>query len=143
LPRKGISALRHTHETKIPAQRGLGGWGGRTSPDVETELPQDPIADLTRLATQGEGPHLEYKQQLPDTREEKRRVFKTVVAFANGHGGTIVFGSGDGGEPIGLTEKPPEARRRLCDLLRDLVTPSPETRISDHRLEDEQSACRG
>jgi Putative DNA-binding domain len=115
--------------------RALRGWGGRTSPDVEAELPQDPIADLTRLATQGEGPHLEYKLKLPDNRDEKRTVFKTVVAFANGVGGTLLFGVGDGGELHGLTDKLPEARRRLNDLLRDLVTPSPATRISAHRLE--------
>lgn len=115
--------------------RALTGWGGHTSPDVETELPQDPIADLSRLATQGEGPHLEYKQKLPDTREEKRTVFKTVVAFANSEGGTVLFGVGDGGELAGLAGKPPELRSRLTDLLRDLVTPSPHTRISTHRLE--------
>ena len=115
--------------------RSLGGWGGQRSPDVETELPQDPIADLSRLAAQGEGAHLEYKEKLPDTQGEKRNVFKTVVAFANGDGGTVLFGIGDGGERCGLKDRLPEARRRLNDLLRDLVTPSPQAHIAAHRLD--------
>ncbi|WAX55129.1 ATP-binding protein [Jatrophihabitans cynanchi] len=117
--------------------RALSGWGGRISPDVENdEFPKDPLADLTRLAAQGEGQDLEYKAKLPDTAEEKRTVFKTVVAFANGDGGTVLFGVADGdGALVGIADKMPVARRRLTDLLRDLVTPSPRTRISAHRLE--------
>lgn len=117
--------------------RALSGWGGRTSPDVENEeLPKDPVAELTRLATQGEGQYLEYKSKLPETPEEKRTVFKTVVAFANGDGGTVLFGVADeGGAIVGLHDKVPASRRRLTDLLRDLVTPSPPARISTHRLE--------
>lgn len=115
--------------------RSLGGWGGHQSPDVETELPQDPIADLSGMVTQGEGVHLEYKQKLPDRPGEKRNVFKTVVAFATGDGGTMLFGIGDGGELQGLEDRSPEARRRVTDLLRDVVTPTPKVRIEVRQLE--------
>ena len=110
-------------------------WEGNRIPNVETELPRDPIAELSLLAAQGEGPHLEYKEKLPDSRDEKRHVFKTVVAFANGDGGTLLFGIGDGGELRGVKDKLPEGRRRLNDLLRDLVDPSPPVRIEAHRLD--------
>jgi hypothetical protein len=110
-------------------------WEGRRIRNVETELPRDPIAELSLLAAQGEGPHLEYKEKLPDSRDEKRHVFKTVVAFANGDGGTLLFGIGDGGDLRGVEDKLPEGRRRLNDLLRDLVDPSPSVRIEAHRLE--------
>jgi hypothetical protein len=110
-------------------------WEGTRIPNVETELPRDPVAELSLLAAQGEGPHLEYKEKLPDSREEKRNVFKTVVAFANGDGGTVLFGIGDGGELIGISGNLPEVRRRLNDLLRDLVDPAPRARIDAHRLE--------
>jgi hypothetical protein len=33
-------------------------WEGSRIPNVETELPRDPIAELSLLAAQGEGPHL-------------------------------------------------------------------------------------
>jgi len=110
-------------------------WEGNRIPNVETELPRDPIAELSLLAAQGEGPHLEYKEKLPDSRDEKRHVFKTVVAFANGDGGTLLFGVGDGGELRGVKDKLPEGRRRLNDLLRDLVDPSPQVRIEAHQLD--------
>jgi hypothetical protein len=110
-------------------------WEGSRIRNVETELPRDPIAELSLLAAQGEGPHLEYKERLPDSRDEKRHVFKTVVAFANGDGGTLLFGIGDGGELRGVEDKLPEGRRRLNDLLRDLVDPSPSVRIQAHRLD--------
>jgi hypothetical protein len=113
--------------------RPLNNWGGHTSSDIEVQLPNDPGADISRLATQGEGLHLEYKAKLPDTRDEKRHVFKTVVAFANGAGGKLIFGVEDDGGVCGLPGKLPEARSRLNDLLRDLVTPSLDARIEGHR----------
>ena len=80
--------------------------------------------------TQGEGLNLEYKEKLPDTNSEKRKVFKTVVAFANGGGGTIVFGVEDETHEVkGLSGTPAIERRRLNDFVRDLVTPSPRVRI--------------
>jgi hypothetical protein len=115
--------------------RSLGYWGGYRSPDVENDLPHDPIADLTSLASQGEGPALEYKQKLPDTAREKRTVFKTITAFANGSGGIVVFGIDDDNNICGVSGDPPEQCRRLTDMLRDLITPTPDTRIDTYRLE--------
>jgi len=110
--------------------RPLNQWGGVISPDVEIELPRDPGAELSQLATRGEGQFLEYKEKLPDTKEEKRTVFKTVVAFANGAGGSLVFGIEDETKLIkGLAGKPSVERRRLTDLVRDLVSPSPRVSI--------------
>lgn len=57
-------------------------------------------------------------------------MFKTVVAFANGSGGSLVFGIEDETKLIkGLPGKPSEQRRRLTDLARDLVSPSPRVSI--------------
>ena len=112
--------------------RPLNNWGGHRSQDVEFDLPEDPEADLSRLVTQGEGQHLEYKSKLPDTRDEKRHVFKTVAAFANGDGGTIAFGVSDDGRICGLPEKVQASRARLNDLIRDLVSPTPRFRIESH-----------
>ena len=121
-------------ETEWLDFRGLS-WEGNPIRNVETELPRDPLAELSLLAAQGEGPLLEYKEKRPHNRDERRHVFKTVVAFANGDGGTILFGIGDGGELRGVEDKLPEGRRRLNDLLRDLVDPSPQVRIEAHRLD--------
>ena len=116
--------------------RSLTPWGGYLSSDIEFDLPRDLAADLSRLATQGEGLHLEYKEKLPDTRDEKRKVFKTVVAFANGAGGTIMFGVQDeGGGVVGVEGNEAVQRRRLNDLVRDVVSPSPKVRIESARLD--------
>ena len=116
--------------------RPLSYWGGRLSPDIEVELPSDPAAELSRLAAQGEGAHLEYKEKLPHTKDEKRTVLKTVVAFANGDGGTMLFGVDDAGEITGLSGSSAVERRRLSDLPRDLVSPSPRVRIETQRLDN-------
>ena len=119
--------------------RPLNQWGGTVSPDVEMELPRDPAAELSNLATRGEGPFLEYKEKLPDTKEEKRNVFKTVVAFANGAGGTIVFGIED---ETKLVKGRPASPSKLatstnstcsyftCSPVAERSTPSPSTATS-------------
>ncbi len=113
--------------------RAVTGWGARRSPDVHIEQPEDSVADMTALASCGESTHLEYKSELPgDTADSKRKVLKTVAAFANGDGGTILFGvEGDEevGQIRGLPGKPALLQRRLNDLVRDCVTPAPSFKI--------------
>jgi ATP-dependent DNA helicase RecG len=56
------------------------------------------------------------------------------VAFANGGGGTIVFGVEDETHEVkGLPGSPSVDRRRINDFVRDLVTPSPRVRIESGR----------
>jgi predicted HTH transcriptional regulator len=60
---------------------------------VDVEVPDDPESEIEALLSQGEGLQIEFKRQLPgDSADSKRTVFKTIAAFANGHGGSIVFG---------------------------------------------------
>lgn len=115
--------------------RSLGGWGGYRSPDIQVDLPEDPGAELSRLAAQGEGVHLEYKEKLPDTTSEKRTVFKTIVAFVNGAGGTMLFGVSDDGAIAGLNGDLAVQRRRLNDLIRSLVTPPAQVRVRQEELD--------
>ena len=114
-------------------------WGGRQSPDVEFETPEDPVAEITALATQGETAHLEYKRDLPeDNHDSKRKVLKTVVAFANGDGGTMLFGvdgDDDTGTVVGLAGKPADLLRRLNDLVRDRVSPAPTFHIAGQKID--------
>lgn len=110
--------------------RPLNQWGGVISPEIEMDLPRDTVAELSQLAARGEGPFLEYKEKLPDTKDEKRNVFKTVVAFANGAGGSLMFGIEDETKLVkGIHGNPSSERRRLTDLVRDLVRPSPRVTI--------------
>jgi hypothetical protein len=96
---------------------------------VTVEIPDDPATQFQAILSQGEGPRVEFKRQLPgDTSESKRRVFKTVAAFANGDGGLIVFGMDpDEVTIVGLPnlDDPRGSRDRLADLIRAIVVPTP------------------
>jgi len=116
--------------------RSLGGWAAYRSEGVEIETPDDPAAEIGGLIAQGEGPRLEFKQQLPDSREEKRTVFKTIAAFANSDGGMVLFGVQDDGSILGLPGSIAAQERRVTDLIRDLVTPTPPFRITRHPIGD-------
>jgi predicted HTH transcriptional regulator len=87
-----------------------------------------PATRLEVLITSGEGPTIEYKEVMPAEDDvSKRKVMKTVAAFANGEGGAIVFGVSEGGEVTGLSaaEAGKRARERLTNLVRSWVSPLP------------------
>lgn len=105
---------------------------------VDMDLPEDPESVIQALRSQGEGIQVEYKRQLPDdSNDSKRTVFKTVAAFANGHGGSIVFGiEKDEATVCGLEGIDPlKARDRLTQLTRALVTPAPEVEARQYELD--------
>jgi predicted HTH transcriptional regulator len=105
---------------------------------VEFEIPADPQSEIQALLSKGEGGQVEFKRQLPDDSvESKRTVFKTAAAFANGQGGSIVFGvEKDEATVCGLdgidliTE-----RDRLTQLARSIVTPAPDVEVRSYEHE--------
>ncbi len=119
--------------------RSLTPWGGRQLRGVELEVPDDALAEITALAAQGESTFLEYKRVLPDDNQtSKRKVLKTVAAFANGEGGTILFGvDGDDsvGTILGLSGRTAPLVRRLNDLVRDCVSPAPTFTVVAHEVD--------
>jgi hypothetical protein len=97
----------------------------------------NPAQELDALIYGGEGRHLELKQELPDsTRESKRTVLKTVVAFANDAGGTVLFGIDNNHHPVGLDETretEDEIKQRLTNLVRSTIDPAPPFDIKSYR----------
>ena len=80
---------------------------------------------------------MEFKRQLPeDTADSRRIVFKTVAAFANGHGGSVVFGvEKDEATVCGLDGIDLLAERdRLAQLARSIVTPAPDVEVRAYEL---------
>jgi len=91
-------------------------------------VPEDPESVIDALLASGEGSTTEFKQQLPENNvESKRKIFKTVAAFANGQGGNLVFGvESDEATVCGVEVSDlVKERDRLSQLATDLVTPSP------------------
>lgn len=102
-------------------ERGLDPAWGRS--DVEIEI--DPVTHVEVLISGGESVTTEFKQQLPEGRAEIRKVMRTVAAFANGVGGTILFGVDDHGVVHGLElDSPRSAIDRATNLVTEWVRPT-------------------
>jgi hypothetical protein len=83
-----------------------------------------PGAELDLLLAGGEGPTVEFKQEVPTDTASRKKVVKTVAAFASGNGGTVLFGVADDAQVIGIE---PAARDKLMlavgDMIRSTVEP--------------------
>jgi len=119
----------------VDARSGWTGVLGRAG--VIIEVSTDPQANVKALLAAGEGPQVEFKRQLPADAEQKRKQFKTVAAFANGDGGTMVFGM----DPDELTvtglgdEDPRKLRDHLYALIHGAVVPSPEVLVEHYHVD--------
>ncbi len=108
----------------------LGFRGDLAKAGVTIEVPRDPESDLEALITAGECANVEFKERMPTDRRSKRNLFKTVAAFANGGGGTMVIGVDDNGATVGLDgEMVAKAQVSLNDLTRAIVRPTPHFEI--------------
>lgn len=64
----------------------IGFKGDLEKAGVTGEVSRDPESDLEALIAAGEYATIEYKEQMPVDQRTKRRLFKSVAAFANGLG---------------------------------------------------------
>ena len=90
-------------------------WG---QTDVEFEV--DARTRVEVLASRGEGDRIEFKRQLPN---DPVVSMKTVAAFANGSGGSLLFGVEDDGSLCGLAMSRTRPGDQLSSLIRDWVRP--------------------
>ncbi|GAB6061171.1 AlbA family DNA-binding domain-containing protein [Desulfonatronum parangueonense] len=73
---------------------------------------------VEELLKQSEGKTLEFKRDL----SAPKNILKTVIAFANTAGGTLILGRADDGTIVGV-EAVLEAEERLANLIADSVSP--------------------
>ncbi len=106
---------------------------------VEVEVPNDPANQIETLLSTGEGPRVEYKKLIPmgaDSPDAKRKVFKTVAAFANGDGGDLVFGvEPDEVTVCGIPGDVQRERDRLGNLVRSIVVPTPDFTVQPYEVD--------
>ena len=106
---------------------------------IEVDLTDDPVTEIRALLSIGEGPRIEYKRQLPDgTTESKKKVLKTVAAFANQDGGHIIFGvDPDEVTLVGLGDvDAKDMRDRIGQLIRgNVVPPDPDYTVQSVRVD--------
>ncbi|HEV3102412.1 MAG TPA: ATP-binding protein [Candidatus Dormibacteraeota bacterium] len=95
--------------------------------DVSYE-PPDWATQLSLLVTQGESQFVEYKQQLPSTHEERAKLARTVIAFANTVGGYAIYGVSDLGSGetrvVGVDVQS-NTVDALTNIVHDTVVPFP------------------
>jgi predicted HTH transcriptional regulator len=103
---------------------------------VVIEAPQEPQAVIEALIYGGEGPH-EFKSCLPwQGQADSKRPFKTIAAFANGDGGTLVYGvDRDELTIIGLDDAQPASRDRLSQMICAQVIPKPQFSPAYHAVD--------
>ena len=76
------------------------------------------ILSADDLVSKPEGKTLEFKRNL----SSPKPLMKTLVAFANSAGGTIVLGVTDDRQVIGV-DQPFDEEERLCNLIADSISP--------------------
>lgn len=76
-------------------------YSWRRDPDVK--IVQEPVSAVEALVAAGEGPEIEFKEQVPTNRDGRKKVCRTLAAFANGHGGHLLFGVDDDGPIVGVS----------------------------------------
>lgn len=91
-------------------------WARGQEAGVTVEVPAKTKIDAFLAARESDT--LEFKQEMPEAESTKAKVMKTVCAFANGTGGSLLFGITDDYEVIGL---PAAKASRYKDTLSDLV----------------------
>jgi hypothetical protein len=107
--------------------------------NVQIEVPQEPQAVIEAIIYSGEGPQVEFKRCLPWQGEtQPRRPLKTIVAFANGDGGTLVYGvDRDEMTVVGLeVDDPTLSRDRLGQMICSQVTPKPQFQSDYYTIGD-------
>lgn len=113
------------------------GWTGDLDrAGVQIEVPVEPQAHIEALIASGEGPQVEFKEFLPA--KQNRRTLKTVAAFANGDGGTMVFGiNRDEVTVTGVDgDNPTKLRDHLVDLVRGTVFPMPHVEARHYSIDN-------
>jgi hypothetical protein len=96
---------------------------------------EQPGPELDLLLANGEGQHLECKREVPEG-ESRKKMLKTIAAFASQDGGTVLIGVRDDLQIVGLPERPNVDKQVLevVGMIRDTLEPVPsyDTRVIDH-----------
>jgi hypothetical protein len=102
----------------------------------ESVIWHQPEAELGLLVAGGEGQYVEFKQEVPVTRESRKTVLKTVAAFASGEGGTLVFGVSDDTQVVGVNPADLDGLMlAVGNMIRDNIEPEPSYYLRVAELE--------
>ncbi|MER5478792.1 ATP-binding protein [Streptomyces sp. NPDC002734] len=96
---------------------------------------KQPGPELELLLANGEGKHLECKQAVPEG-DSRKKMLKTIAAFASQDGGTVLIGVRDDLQIVGLPEGANVDKQvlQVVGMIRDNLEPVPsyEPRVIEH-----------
>jgi hypothetical protein len=96
---------------------------------------EQPGPELDLLLANGEGQHLECKREVPEG-DSRKKMLKTIAAFASQDGGTILIGVRDDLQIVGLPEGANIDKQvlQVVGMIRDNLEPVPsyEPRVIEH-----------
>jgi len=101
---------------------------GPTIDNLTLEI--DTATRLEQLIYRGEGETIEFKREIP----QRHEVFlKTVAAFANGQGGTVIIGvdKDEDRTIVGVSEPVSKLKDRITQMVNDNLVPVPRVQVSD------------
>ena len=100
----------------------------------DVEIWVEPSTQVERLIAEGEGPTTEFKAEVPS---EPLKMMKSVAAFANGEGGTILVGVANDGSIPGVPAdfQGPDGEDRLTNMIRNWINPLPPFNVRPVELE--------
>lgn len=100
-------------------------FGGNQN--IEVNLDKETTLEI--LVESGEGPHIEFKDNLPKDKNDKE-FMETVCAFANTNDGIIIVGVSDRGDIHGVgTDLPEKYEEILSNKIRNTIDPVPPITI--------------
>lgn len=99
-------------------------------------IAREPLEGLESLVAGGEGPTVEFKQQLPEAADERKKLCRTLAAFANGAGGSLLFGVDDSGSMVGVSAEVAvdAGKDTITRWISDLVAPHLDFSVESVRL---------
>ena len=103
-------------------------WPYALGPDSGVEKIVEEQDEIQSLISQGEGSTIEFKEDVPSQPgKERYGVCKTVAAFANGLGGTILLGVRDDGTIKGVSDAhlTQSGRDAIINWIKNIVDPLP------------------
>jgi hypothetical protein len=109
-----------------------------TPPDSNVEFVIEPMTKLDELVSRGEGLEIEFKCEVPTTPDARKKLCRTIAAFANGEGGTLLFGIDNDGNVKGLSadKVSQDNKDTITNFIKELVEPLPDFDIEVIALEN-------
>jgi hypothetical protein len=101
-------------------------------PNMSIE-PPDMATQIQALIAGGEGQTVEFKQDIP---EDKEQMLKTMAAFANDQGGVVILGVKDKtGELMGLKGDVGRKQDDVCHMIRTTMVPEIDVHFEECEIE--------